>query len=868
MEGRLMTEKQRNKKEYHSVILAALLHDIGKFIQRQSNVTARSKHSEFSKDFFSQEEGFRALWLRDDIDLELMETIIKNHHDRIIQETRKEGGFRNKREEALCQLVSDADTFSAGERHRKAQRNRIYFTKRPLDPIFSQVELFHNPPATYSPYKIGVLSPKGAFPEGQKEIEEGRIMSHYKNSFIPELKEINASQFDEFYCSLLSLLEKYTWCLPSDTTKEIADISLYDHLKTTSALTACLYRFHEQDIEGYLSSPKNEYKLRLIGGDLSGIQDYIFKITDKSKGGVAKRLRSRSFYLSTLIEVTVQKILHSLELPISCNLISTGGRFVLLTPENIGDQIKEVQNEISTWLFEKFFGQLTINLDWSVRIIGYNLKIGEFFQYMEQVCEKLELNKRRKNSEILLNTKWNEEKFIRESQYEAYNQEKEGAKDCQICHCFPANRKDRDGTKICSQCAEDKKVGQKLPKTEYIAFGKAKIDQLDKIKKDITFFDSKNNEYDAYFVKLISRDNSLPQINNHYYLLYRLYDSNEEKKEKVANLGIMNKFFANHVPLYKDLGDDRRELVEDDQEKNSDSILTFGTLAALSQWENKENKWKGVKRLGLLKADIDRLGLILNRGLQKDVTVSRYLTMSRMIDLFFAGWVEETLSIKYQEIYAVFSGGDDLFLVGPWERIIEFSEELYKNFRSFTCQNKNITLSAGIAILKPKFPIARGAKLVDELLEISKSGGQGTIISETTDADKEGRNCLTLFGTTLKWNELEKVIPFKDLLLDELKKKDSPFTTSFLHRLLKYHQMYLNVKSKGMVKDLLYRSKMAYDIARNLRKEAKDKQKVEKQLMEWLEYLYANDQGVKNELMENIKIPVFWALYKNRRYKI
>ncbi|GAI94666.1 unnamed protein product, partial [marine sediment metagenome] len=170
-------------------------------------------------------------------------------------------------------------------------------------------------------------------------------MSHYKNSFIPELKEINASQFDEFYCSLLSLLEKYTWCLPSDTTKEIADISLYDHLRTTSAIAACLYRFHEQDIEGYLNSPKNEYNLRLIGGDLSGIQDYIFKITDKGKGGVAKRLRSRSFYLSTLIEVTVQKILHSLELPISCNLISTGGRFVLLAPENIADQIKEVQNE-------------------------------------------------------------------------------------------------------------------------------------------------------------------------------------------------------------------------------------------------------------------------------------------------------------------------------------------------------------------------------------------------------------------------------------------------------------------------------------------------------------------------------------------
>ena len=104
-----MAQKQNNQKEYQSVILAALLHDIGKFIQRQSNITARSKHNEFSKDFF-YEKDFRALWLRDDLDLELMETIVRNHHDRIIQETRKEGGFKDKREEALCQLVSDADT--------------------------------------------------------------------------------------------------------------------------------------------------------------------------------------------------------------------------------------------------------------------------------------------------------------------------------------------------------------------------------------------------------------------------------------------------------------------------------------------------------------------------------------------------------------------------------------------------------------------------------------------------------------------------------------------------------------------------------------------------------------------------------------
>jgi len=856
-----------DSKEYKTVVLAALLHDIGKFIQRQDKITARSHHTEISKEFFN-EPDFQALWLRDDVDLDLMVKIVRNHHDAIIRKTKETGGFESKREEALCQLVSDADTFSAGERHREAQTEGIHFIKRPLDPIFSQVELFHSPPSSQSPYKVKTLDPKGAFPDGPKEIEEGDILKHYKDCFIPELKEITATNFDGFYNSLLSLLEKYTWCLPSDTTKEIADISLYDHLKTTSAIAACLYRFHEQDIEGYLDSSKSQYKLRLIGGDLSGIQDYIFKITEKGKGGIAKRLRSRSFYLSMLLEVTVQKILHRLRLPMSCNLISAGGHFILLAPEDIDKEMEELQKEISSWLFEEFFGQLTINLDWNVKIVGYNLRIGEFHHYLTKVYENLESMKQQKNLKILHDKEWLEEKFVRESQYELYNQEGRGAKDCQICHRFPATDRDDDGTDICHQCFQNKEIGQLLPKTVYIAFGRAKANELPEDRPHLIFFKNGEEKKEVYFLKLITQNyNQLPQADSHYYLLYRIYDIEKRKRES-TDIGIMNKFFANYVPLYKDLDEEKKGLddkdldeekkglADKDLEEKNEKILTFGTLANLSQWKNGDGNWRGEKRLGLLKADVDRMGLIFSLGLGKDVTISRYLTMSRMIELFFGGWVEETISTEFKEIYTVFSGGDDLFLVGPWERIIEFSQRLYKEFRAFTCQNDNITLSAGIAFIKPKFPIARGAKLADELLKASKRG-------KVAEEDEE-RDQLTLFGTTLKWKDLKKVLPFKDLLIDELKKSDSIFKMSFLYRLLKYHQMYLNVE-KGETEGLIYRSHMAYDIGRNIKKKQIDKQKAQEELIKWLEPIYSNDDGVKNKLMKNMKVPVFWAIYKNRR---
>lgn len=43
--------------------------------------------------------------------------------------------------------------------------------------------------------------------------------------------------------TLLAILRKFTWAIPSDTRRNIIpDVSLYDHLKTTAAITACLMR--------------------------------------------------------------------------------------------------------------------------------------------------------------------------------------------------------------------------------------------------------------------------------------------------------------------------------------------------------------------------------------------------------------------------------------------------------------------------------------------------------------------------------------------------------------------------------------------------------------------------------------------------
>src|SRR5690625_7944926 len=110
--------------------------------------------------------------------------------------------------------------------------------------------------------------------------------------------------------TLLSLLRKYTWCIPS-ATNTMPDISLYVHLKTTAAIAVCLH--DSEQIEEYGKLPetfdglKEEEKNRfaLLVGDFSGIQKFIYQLTSK---GAAKTLKGRSYYLNLMKYMVVNNI--------------------------------------------------------------------------------------------------------------------------------------------------------------------------------------------------------------------------------------------------------------------------------------------------------------------------------------------------------------------------------------------------------------------------------------------------------------------------------------------------------------------------------------------------------------------------------
>ena len=228
--------------------------------------------------------------------------------------------------------------------------------------------------------------------------------------------------------SLLYLLKKYLWCVPSDTTKELRDVSLADHLQTTCALAACSYQYHDENEWSEKAVTNDDLcKMALVGGDISGIQKYIYSIATIGHGGVAKRLRGRSFNISMLTEACVLRILHALNLPHACRIISAGGQFYLLIPntKSAREHLASVKQEIAAWLLDKYHGELAVSIV-DIDLPSVFLKQGKFDAALTEVKRKLEAEKLRKFADIL-----NNGPLVFEMSYQ-------GKRSCPVCERLPA----------------------------------------------------------------------------------------------------------------------------------------------------------------------------------------------------------------------------------------------------------------------------------------------------------------------------------------------------------------------------------------------------------------------------------------------
>jgi len=539
-----------------------------------------------------------------------------------------------------------------------------------------------------------------------------------------------------------------------------------------------------------------------MSGGVSGIQDYIFDISTIGAGGVAKRLRARSFFVQLLSEAAALRVLQELEmLPLTNVIMASGGKFYILAPnqaETIA-RLSSLQKDFDEQLLREFHGLLAINLAWT-DFGDTEFAPGEFGVAMARLHHRLQERKAQRLSRALQQEDGWRNEFVREPFT--------GARVCLSCRRFPAVKRSQDqpeeeGPDICEQCAMQLDLGRKLTKARFISFHRGEGGDVSCLGLNASLTDRP-----VAGALLAIRLNS-PDVTDG------------------MEVPVAFRYLANHVPV----------------EANG-TPWTFEDIAAQKTLGDKE---KASGLLGVLKADADYVGQVFQEGLRRDQdetgfdTISRVSGMSRQLDLFFSAWLEWLLNAKYRGCYAVYSGGDDLVLIAPRVLAMSLARDIRGAFKRYT-QNDEITLSAGLALVKPRTPLAHTVALAQESLDEAKA------------AD---RNHFSVLGQAVEWDALESFDRIVHLL-----EKATP-ASALLYQLLRSAQTYQEFAdpTKRSIRGLRCIPILAEALARNV------DSKKQPELFDWalrlLDVRFQNGELVETDL-NNLALPAQWVILGRR----
>jgi len=237
------------------------------------------------------------------------------------------------------------------------------------------------------------------------------------------------------------------------------------------------------------------------------------------------------------------------------------------------------------------------------------------------------------------------------------------------------------------------------------------------------------------------------------------------------------------------------------------SYVAKNQKGEILEFEDFSENSQGAGAIGILKADVDGMGLFLKKE-NNSVTdcFENFDLFSKTLDNFFSLHIPRKMEKDFKNTYTVFAGGDDLFLLGSWDVILELARFIESEFKRFV-KSSELTISFGIAMAKPSKPISYLANETEHLLENSK--------------EVDGKDAITLFGETVKWDSYKKV--FKTLNEDLEKIDEKDINTAFLYRLLDFCEMNKKIKYKKKeeeldIKNTLWKSKLVYSFTRNMDK--------------------------------------------------
>lgn len=739
---------------YQLVVLAALLHDLGKFWQRTGQRHGPGYEAFGEADYGPH--GAHAKWSAD---------FIERYLPAEWRAAASGALFHHQPRDYVTKLVTAADWLSSGERDDTDVQAGQQASQ--LLSVCSHLTL-QDGPRRATPHFFGLeplavvesaLFPRpGPLSEGERRAAYARLWQ----AFTAELGRVPRGAFDAYLETLYHLLQKYTWCVPSAYYRSLPDVSLFDHGRTTAAIAAALYRggTTEAELDALLHHDEaawRQERLTLLGGDISGVQAFLYTITAK---GAAKGLRGRSFYLQLLGEAIARWLVRELELSLPNLVYVGGGRFYLLTQRLDEQRLARLRRELDERLLRCHPGELYVALA-AAPVRGVDLRVGpRVSELWAELGRELNERKRRKFADLPPGKLYGA----------VFAPSGEGGPEpgCAVCRRegpYAAPAPDEEERK-CALCLSLEALGAELREAEYLYLGQVEPALPSAAAGD---FEDALRAF-GLLARLFADEAELrrhaAKLGRGALLALRSTDFVAEATLaacRAAGEGLSLGFYllANVTPL------------------KDGEIADFADLAAAS---------RGVRRLGVLRMDVDDLGAIFARGLGEHATLSRVASLSFLLRLYFEGWLAELARRRNRaeqgeaaHVYTIYSGGDDLFVVGAWDQVAELALEVRRDFGRFVGQNPDLHLSGGIALEEEKFPLYQAAEHAGEALERAKAREQDGRVA---------KDALDFLGHTAAWASAEAARERARELVGLVERGGAP--RALVHTLARIYRLYLD----------------------------------------------------------------------------
>lgn len=731
-------------------------------------------------------------------------------------------------------------------------------------------------------YPLQTLSPASLFPlEAARCERRDREVARQEYArlwqwFLAAIQSIPAShrqQLPLWFDHFDSLWMTATHAIPAATAFNVKpEVSLYDHSRTTAAIAAALWRWH--DAAGQTDSNAasrlrarsdyGEQKLLLIQGDFFGIQDFVFASGGETRKHAAKLLRGRSFQVSLFTEVAALRILDALGLPATSQVINAAGKFMIVAPNTpeVLSTLHALRTEFDAWFLRHTFGLAGMGLAWqSASCNDFLLRSnGSADTGAERGFAALRTR---------LVSQLDQAKHAR---FDLCRRGAEVFDDADYAHgpCgyngrLPADQPARGDQKAsCALSRDQIAIGRALvarferllivreTNSANLLHGSARLQPLELPLFGYRLAFTAHEEASGRFGDLAASG-----------LLRRCFDfslpeSSDDTGEQPLWNGYARRFISGYVPRAS--GEERRRpdryigIAPEDCPETGE-LAPFDLLACEDRQPDENGAgWLGVAALGVLKGDIDNLGELFRIGL-KQPTFAKHAALSRQVNSFFAVYLPWLLAREYPKVYTVFAGGDDFFLVGPWRTVQKLAWRMRSEFHRYVAGNADLHFSAGIATQKPGAPVHVLAELAEEALDRAKKctepGGS---------QERPAKNAVTCFGETVSWTQWAALESAFDRL--GTLRTDLNLSTAYVYNLLQFVELRQR-EAGGDPEAAMWRSRFKYRTRRFVVDRLKGLDETARQRRFTELALDIGDKGIQ-QLEARYRIVLFNHLYQFR----